>query len=114
MSEKQAPYADRLKQARHDAVASIAVCMLPLEPQNPPKHSAWSIEGITERARLAWRDHNEPNSYQCATREMRAKPHIYKVKPFSRMEEDELMQQGMQRAEKMPAGSTRPRRYGRD
>lgn len=108
------PQQVRVAQARRDAVAAIAQCMLPLEPQNPPRHSAWSLQGIGERAQRAWHDYNEPESYQCAVAELRAKPRTYRVPAFTRMEEDDLMQQGMRRASEMPAGSTRPRRYGRD
>jgi len=82
--------------------------MLPLEPQTPA-HS------LGDKLQRWWHNYNEPSSYQCATEEIKVKPRYYSVPPFSRMEADEIMQNGLRLGNEWKAeGKTRKRSYGRD
>lgn len=80
----QAPYADRMKQAKHDAVASAKICFLPLEPRR-------AARGLLDALQLAWDDYQTQSAEDCANAELKAKPRIYNVRPFTQEERTEIL-----------------------
>lgn len=95
-------------QAINDAIDAAAICMLPLEKQNPA-HDPW------DWLMKSYRNTQEYGFQVCVDRELAAKTRIYHVPKFTAQEKKTITESALDKMVPLfQQGQTRKRRFGRD